>query len=396
MQKLHCKIKKSLTHCAAALFAVALFAMLSACGDVEITEVTTTETVLVTTTEPEEITALTEVTTAAETTDIVTEETTTETAEPVFDTAVTLYESDLAEYQKDSPEYELYRLFSEDIPRVEETVAETAFDEEGNAVEVTSTYMRDGNAALYYKDIKSGKTVVIGADKQFSAASVIKCVYVYTLMVGADEGLVDLDEQVVYNESMFVKGTGKFKDVESGSVFTVRELISYTMRYSDNTAYGMLRACYGTEFFSPAMEKAGIEAVRYSKWWSADVVQYGEFFAVLAEYFESDSENAAWLKNEMTNSLQRVMLQNALSPDTVAHKYGWDEDSYCDGGVAFGEDGTYAVMFMSDLDGGHYVGANTRFIYAIGEQIKAMRESEAAETTAGETISAETAQEVTE
>lgn len=389
MQKLHCKIKKILTPCAAVVFAAALFAMLCACGDTETTEATTVETVLVTATESEEITALTEVTTAAETTAVVTDQTTAETAEatePVFDTAVTLYESDLAAYPKDSPEYELYRLFSEDIPRVEETAVETAFDEEGNEVEVTSTFMRDGDAAFYYKDIKSGKTIVIGADKRFSAASVIKCVYVYTLMVSADEGLLNLDEKIVYDESMFVNGTGKFKDIESGSVFTVRELISYTMRYSDNTAYGMLRGRFGTEYFSLAMEKAGIAAAKYNRWWSADVVQYGEFFAALAEYFETDSENAAWLKNEMKNSLQTVMLQNALAPDTVAHKYGWDEDSYCDGGVAFGTDGTYALMFMSDLDGGHYVGANTRFIYAVGEQIKAMRAAEAAtETTASET-----------
>lgn len=375
--------------------AVVLFSMLSACGgDTAETSVTTvTETVLSTAlTEPLEITTLYEKVTTAETTvqtaAETTDETTCETATPVTDDI--LYDTDLAAFPSDSPEYELYRLFAEDVPQVEETSAETSFDEEGNMSEVTSAAWREGSAAFYYKDMESGETIVVNADKVFSAASMIKAVYCYTLIVSADGGNIDLDEQIVYDASMFVSGTGRFKDVESGSAFTVRELISYTMRYSDNTAYSMLRNRFGTAHFAPAMEAAGISASKYSKWWSANVVQYGEFFAALAEYFESDSENAAWLKNEMINSMQKVMLQNALAPDTVAHKYGWDEDSYCDGGVAFSESGTYAVVFMSDLDGGHYHGANTRFIYAVGDAVKEMRASRSAETS--ETA----AQEVTE
>lgn len=346
--------------------AVALFAMLMSCGDAsKPVETTVSETVVITTTDaPDEITTLPEET-VAETTAAVSAETS--------ETVIPLSESDLADYPKDSPEYELYRLFSQDIPSVAETAAETSVDEEGNVTETVTAYTRDGNAALYYKDIASGKTVVINGDGIFSSASMIKAVYCYTLLAAADAGEIDLDFETVYDTSMYVEGTGKFKNIESGSVFTVRELVSYVMRYSDNTAYSMLRKLFGTKYFAPAMEAAGISAVKYNKWWNSTAVQYGEFFTALALYFESDSENAAWLKEEMINSVYRAILPNALAPDIAAHKYGWDNDSYCDGGVLFGEGGTYVVVFMSDLDGGSDYRANTKFIYAAGDAILEMR-----------------------
>ena len=376
------------------LLAVTLLSVLLSCGknNAETTDAST-EAFTVTTAE-----TVTLETTVQTTTEATVQATSAE--ETVIPTVID--DAEYTNYPSDSPEYMLFDMFKTDVPSVKEQRVETVLSEPVDSpeemgeptlsepvyIEVAEDYYREGNAALYYNDINLGKTVVINGDKKISSASMIKAAYVYTLLACADEGLVDLDEERLYNSTMFVDGTGVFKDIEDGTAFTVRELISYTMRYSDNTAYSMLRKRFGTEYFTLAMEKAGIAAKDYSKWHSATVLQYGEFFTVLAEYLTSDSENAMWLKEEMINSNQTVMLQKALAPDTVAHKYGWDEDSYCDGGVAFSEDGAYAVVFMSDLDGGSGYIANTKFIYKAGEYIRMMRQNDyqtgiAAPTTAG-------------
>lgn len=371
--------------CTTVLLAVVLFAMLLSCTDENIAvESTKTESTVIfeTTTESEEVTTQ-EVTTEEVTTEEITTEVVTVTEETVIPVLVS--DEDFLRYDEDSPEYKLFDMFKNSVPQVAEEVTETSASETTEVTETaevaettevtvtTSIEWRDGNAALFYKDIESGKTLVINGEKSFGAASMIKAVYIYTLLVSADGGLLDLDEIIVYKEDMFVEGTGRFKDVLDGSAFTVRELMSFTLRYSDNTAYSMLRKRYGTRFFASAMENAGVSPTSYSKWWKGTVTQYGEFFVALANYFASDSENAKWLKDEMVKSTQNVMLQNALYPDKVAHKYGWDNDAYCDGGVAFSGNGMYAVVFMSDLDGGSDYRPNTQFIYAAGDLIAEMR-----------------------
>lgn len=293
----------------------------------------------------------------------------------------------------DTPEYRLAELLYLEVPpvvkteEVTETVAvETTAEptettvppettaETTSAPPVTITYEVEGSAALYYQDLTSGEAFAFSPDKTFFCASMIKSVYVYALLQLADGGEIDLAEKIVYTKDMFVEGSGNFVKVEDGTEFTVRQLISQTIRYSDNTAYSMLQDRFGTAFFKGIMEHDGLTPTRYGAWWRTNARSYGAFFAKLYAYFVSDSENGAWLCEEMKKSTQTVMLQRALAPDPVAHKYGWDEDSYCDGAVALGEH-PYVVIFLSNMDEGHLKRANTQFIYDVGGIVKELHDA---------------------
>lgn len=297
----------------------------------------------------------------------------------------------------ETPEYRLAELLYLEIPpvvkveEVTETAAETTVAPEPPVTEppaetaettseppVTTVYEVEGRAALYYQDLESGEAFAFAPDETFFCASMIKAVYVYALLQLVDAGEIDLAETVVYTADMLVEGSGNFADVADGTVFTVRDLLSHTIRYSDNTAYAMLQARFGTQFFSGIMERDGLTPTRYGAWWRTNARNYGAFFARLHAYFASESENAAWLAAEMKRSTQTVMLQRALSPDPVAHKYGWDEDSYCDGGVALAEH-PYVVVFLSNMDEGHMKRANTEFIYAVGGIVKQLHDAKYAE-----------------
>lgn len=263
----------------------------------------------------------------------------------------------------------------------ETTVPSETAEETTSEPPVTVTYEVEGSAAIYYQDLTDGEAFAFAPDKTFFCASMIKAVYVYALLQQADAGEIDLAEKIVYTKDMFVEGSGNFSKVEDGTEFTVRKLISQTVRYSDNTAYSMLQDRFGTAFFKGVMERDGLTPTRYGAWWRTNARNYGAFFAKLYAYFASESENGAWLCEEMQKSTQTVMLQRALAPDPVAHKYGWDEDSYCDGAVVLG-DHPYVVIFLSNMDEGHMKYANTRFIYDVGGIVKQLHEAKyAAETT---------------
>ncbi len=300
-------------------------------------------------------------------------------------------------YETDTPEYRLARLLYCEIPPVVKTaeVTETAFTDESSeptetTVETTAettvetyTYEVEGVAALYYRDLSDGETLVFAPDKKIFAASMIKAVYVFALLQIAEREEIDLGEKFVYTVDMFVEGSGDFKNVKSGTVFTAEELISRTIRRSDNTAFSMLQKRYGTAFFAGIIDEFSLPHTRFGNWWRATASDYGEFFTVLAEYITGENRYGAWLCENMCESLQSVMLQNALRPEKVAHKYGWDEDSYCDGAVVLSEY-PYVLVFMSNLDEGHTKAANTKFIYEVGGLVKRLHDEKHAlgETTA--------------
>lgn len=361
--------------------------------------VETVPPVTVTVGETEESTPKEETTVLPETTEI---PETTETTEITF---TSVEEADGVRrvenfifYETDTPEYRLAHLLFLEVPPVvkvvettteepqstdapvETTVETTAETVETTAETTAETYVVEGSAAIYYKDLLDGETVVFAPNKVFFGASLIKIVYVYALLQLADREEIDLAETLVYTEDMYVEGSGEFDKVEDGTEFTVQNLISRTVRKSDNTAYAMLQARFGTDFFCGVLAENGIAPTRYGAWWRGTPMQYGAFFEALYTYLVSEDTHGKWLADEMVASTQSVMLQRALSPERVAHKYGWDEDSYCDGAIVLGER-PYVVVFLSNMDEGHMKHANTRFIYAVGAEIKQMHDAKPVETT---------------
>ena len=266
------------------------------------------------------------------------------------------------------------------------TSAETEAD-----TDIPARYMdAKGSVSLYYKDLTDGETLVFNPDKIQYAASMIKIVYVYALLSAADEGRADLDQTVVYDAAkMYRTGSGNFASVADGTSFSVWELIERTVVSSDNTAYGMLQGLYGYRLFTSAMEAAGLPSV-YRDWWRTPVEQYGQFFETLYAYLTSGGENGARLCGLMCRSTQTVMLKNALKPEKVAHKYGWDVGSYCDGAVVLNEEHPYIVIFMSNLDEGHVKRANTEFIYEVGGLVKRIHDKKYENTAKEEQTDAET------
>ena len=276
----------------------------------------------------------------------------------------------------------------------ETTPAETTSAETTKApveIKIPARYMdAEGSVSLYYKDLRDGETLVFNPDEIQYAASMIKIVYIYALLSAADKDEADLDQTVIYNaEKMYQTGSGNFASVADGTEFSVWELIEHAVVYSDNTAYGMLLNLYGYRLFTDAMEEAGLPSV-YRNWWRTPVGQYGQFFEVLYGYLTSGSENGEKLCGLMCRSTQTVMLKNALKPEKVAHKYGWDVGSYCDGAVALNEAHPYIVVFMSNLDEGHIKRANTEFIYEAGGLIKRIHDKKYEEPEQEEETDAET------
>lgn len=198
-------------------------------------------------------------------------------------------------------------------------------------------------------------------DKLITGASTIKlpyCVYVCTQL---EKGVRSLDETIKYTSSWYHGGSGIIRKNGYGKTYTIRQLIDYAMRYSDNVAYDMLVYLFGVGGFNSMVDEWG-----YS-------IHIGEssprFPSVTADFMRTAMERMADRRNdgeawqtawtalcESTNTYVR----GAVGSDTVpvAVKYGnvssvWHEVCYV------GSETPYVVVILSSATN---MSPNTTFL----------------------------------
>lgn len=248
--------------------------------------------------------------------------------------------------------------------------------------------------SFFYQDLDTGYTLACNEGKYMYTASVVKAPYVYSILKtvadfeykkrnfdAAGNPLYDeegnalfkgkhpnLDEKgnIVYakgeekydlnrvwtydEKTMMEDGSGEIRKQKSGFTLTYKELISYTIRYSDNIAFSSLRSLFGTADYFALCKSLGVKgyARGFMQLSSADCAL---FLKDMYAFMEENETWGAFLKNEMLNTKFTALLANAVYPTPVAHKYGWDEGSYHDIGIVYHEH-PYVIVIMSNLDEG--------------------------------------------
>src|SRR5438309_7973200 len=72
-----------------------------------------------------------------------------------------------------------------------------------------------GNAGIYVKNLKTGKTIVINADTIFPTASMVKIPILIGVMDKINKGELSYHQELIYRDSLLYEGVdllGSFKD----------------------------------------------------------------------------------------------------------------------------------------------------------------------------------------
>ncbi len=111
---------------------------------------------------------------------------------------------------------------------------------------------------IIYDDAQGGVLYSSNADQVFPAASLIKLPIVLAAYNLGQTGQVDLDKRLTLQDSDKVGGSGRLQGEASGNTYSIRELCSYMLRYSDNTAGNMiLRELGGFDQVNAIMQQLG-------------------------------------------------------------------------------------------------------------------------------------------
>ena len=270
--------------------------------------------------------------------------------------------------------------FDEDTEILYRAKENTPLDENGVAAEREIDYEAMGykypTIAVSYRDMERGTTYAYHGDTVFFSASLIKAPYVYTLLhqiaqyneikaanpqndpkVGKTLtqeiwNKYDLERKITVTKDMIEKGSGKIKDMEldaQGKEFTVLELIEYAIKFSDNTAFRILRNEFGYDYFWSVSSRLGVKSV-FTSFNNMTADEACLYLAAIYDFAKEYPTEGGILINLMKNANHQVLITQAVSnPYAVAHKYGWDADSYHDMALVYG-DAPFAVCVMTNFD----------------------------------------------
>ena len=103
-----------------------------------------------------------------------------------------------------------------------------------------------GEAGVYVKDLRSGKTVTINADSIFPTASIVKVPILLGIMDRLYRGELKYDSAFTYKDSLLYAGEDILGSFKSNETIALKKIIMLMMTTSDNTASLWLQSIAGT------------------------------------------------------------------------------------------------------------------------------------------------------
>lgn len=116
-----------------------------------------------------------------------------------------------------------------------------------------------GQAAIIIKDLDTGWQIEENQDVPMPSASLVKIPIMMAYFAAAEEGKLKLDDTMELKQSDKTSGSGKLKNVCSGTTCKIEDLIRLMITESDNTAANMLINNMGMDVLERYFAKFGLK-----------------------------------------------------------------------------------------------------------------------------------------
>lgn len=174
----------------------------------------------------------------------------------------------------------------------------------------------EGETLYYYKPAT-----------QIFGASLIKLPYAVYACQQLSAGVHSLDDTMTYTEDWFHDGTGIIRKRDFGESYTIRELLDYSLRYSDNVAYDMLVSLFGVNGFNQMVSGWGYSVRIATPSPRFPAVTSTFMYTSMREMYLHRNDGECWSVcwDALLNSTD-IKMRSVLSDGDVAVKYGWVEE----------------------------------------------------------------------
>ena len=229
-------------------------------------------------------------------------------------------------------------------------------------------YSYQGKMSVFADDLQ-GHTVEVGADEEFETASTIKVYLLAALYLQASRGKADLEEEIAYEASQYVDGSGMLRALGVGAKLKVKDTATMMIICSDNIATNMLIDYLGLDTINACIRELGFARTtlhnslhfdRYHTLGTTTPREYAALFARIARgelvSREASAEMLHILRQQHYNTmLTRDFPQYYLdceetgAPELiwVASKSGSMNACRNDGGIFHTPYGEYVLVLMN-------------------------------------------------
>lgn len=194
--------------------------------------------------------------------------------------------------------------------------------------------------------LSDGATIAYNVNRLYRCASSYKSfVSLYTFKQAA-MGNYNLSTGLKYTSADYYSGSGIIKSSAFGTVYTLRQVADYSIRYSDNAAFMMLQryvdrdalVAYGKELGCPNADGfmqtwPSVSALDAAVWWS-EIYEFANTSSVGREYY-----------NILLNATNPSIKKALNGEYAVAHKSGSMSYYYHDCGIVHSEDPYLLVVY---------------------------------------------------
>lgn len=233
-------------------------------------------------------------------------------------------------------------------------------------------YSYHGKMSVFADDLH-GNTIAIGAEECFETASVIKAFILAVLYQKVQQGQADLEQEIVYEASQYVDGSGMLRALGVGARLKVRDTATMMIICSDNIATNMLIDYLGLDAINATIRQLGFAHTvlhnplhfdRYDQLGTTTPLDYGMLLCQMAKGELVSPEASAQMLAILRQQHYNTMLTGDFPPyyldceETgeeeliwVASKSGSMNACRNDGGIIHTPYGEYVLVLMNkDFD----------------------------------------------
>ena len=237
--------------------------------------------------------------------------------------------------KKEAEERRKKKLYDECLKRAYSDSDKT--EDINNAVSNLNNYIKDNySASIVYEDLTYGFYYEYREETVYYAASTIKALEALYIYEKAREGVIDLNDTITYTKKYKVSYSTGVSKYKIGDKITLRDLVKYSVIYSDNSAHQMLISYIGKS----TLKKYGNDLGAVNTLVGGD--NFGHISAKdgyiymksINEFFKKDDIYTKELKSFFLEAEQKELSVNNLD---VANKYGLYKKYYHNMGIMYDE-----------------------------------------------------------
>lgn len=230
--------------------------------------------------------------------------------------------------------------------------------------------------AYAYKNLETNDIFSFNLDVCFYSASAIKflvCLYIYEL---AEKNSELLDTKIKISLEDFKGGSGILKDNPDKLEYTIRELVYYSLKESDNTAYiKLVNFVTADKLKEYGLSLSAIHTLEGKDFFgitnASDMIIY---LTRLYKYFNTNSKLSNELKDYMSNPSYKIINSKNIDNNYFVRKYGSFGIAFHEVGIVYDKNPYILIVLtqkneLNDNEKTKYINNVVRKIHKINKLI---------------------------